>query len=238
MTQWSCPLPFNQCFPACIPACMLLSLSSYWVYHAKAPSQCVSNYMFLLEAPVSCVASPFVSVAKLGPGEHPQSRTPATPTAQEYHYHPGPGLWQTAVTLGMTRAHLSDLCVWVTLLWQQVAFPSTSLVHSNEECVRPGSSAIQNHLIRAGRVCLGILGQWWTFPQSHISMETDGGTWVPKEPWHWKPTKGQMLEPQGLNRKLAGLKKHTHTHTYTHVHTHTHHSHFIPVCYFWLTRWF
>lgn len=92
-----------------------VSLPSCWVYHAKAPSQCVSNYMFLLEAPVSCVASPFVSVARLGPDQFPQSRTPALPTAQEYHYHAGLGLWQTTVTLGMTRTRLSDLSVWPLL---------------------------------------------------------------------------------------------------------------------------
>lgn len=110
-------------FPPCVHPCLHVSLPSCWVYHAKAPSQCVSNYMFLLEAPVSCVASPFVSVARLGPDQRPQSRTPAPPTAQEYHYHAGSGLWQTAVTLGMTRTRLSDPCVWPALPQQQVAFP-------------------------------------------------------------------------------------------------------------------
>lgn len=46
--------------------CLHVSIPSWWVYHARAPSQCVSNYMFLLEAPVSCVASPFVSVGQTG----------------------------------------------------------------------------------------------------------------------------------------------------------------------------
>lgn len=92
-----------------------VSLPSCCEYQTKAPSQCVSNYMFLLEALVSCVASLFVSVARLGPDQFPQTRTSALPTAQEYHYHADSGLWQTTVTLGMTRTRLSDLCVWPLL---------------------------------------------------------------------------------------------------------------------------
>lgn len=138
--------------------CLHASLPSYWVYHAKAPSQCVSNYMFLLEAPVSCVASPFVSVARLGPDQRPRSRTPAPPTVQEYHYHPSLGLWQTAVTLGMTRTRLSDPCVWPTLPWQQVAFPSTSLDQYNVECVCPENSAIQRNFNTIGQGVFGYSG--------------------------------------------------------------------------------
>lgn len=88
------------------------SLPSCWVYHAKAPSQCVSNYMFLMEAMVSSVASPFASVARPGPGRHPRSPMPAPPMAQDYHYHSGLGSRRTAVTLGMTPTRLSGLGLW------------------------------------------------------------------------------------------------------------------------------
>lgn len=138
--------------------CLHVSLPSCWVYHAKAPSQCVSNYMFLLEAPVSCVASPFVSVARLGPDQRPQSRTPATPTAQEYHYHAGSGLWRTAVTLGMTRTRLSDLCVWPALPWQQVAVPPPLALTRVTWNVCPAKSAMQKNFNTSGQGVFGYSG--------------------------------------------------------------------------------
>lgn len=80
-----------------------------WVYRAKGyPRQCVSNYMFLLEALVSCVASLFESAGQTGP--RPASAEPKTPALRPQHRIVITTLtWvlrQTAVTLGMTPTRL------------------------------------------------------------------------------------------------------------------------------------
>lgn len=169
--------------------------------------------MFLLEAPVSCVASPFVSVARLGPDQRPQSRTPAPPTAQEYYYHAGSGLWQTAVTLGMTRTRLSDLCVWPALPQQQVAFPSTSLDQSNVECVCPAKSAMPKNFNTSGQGVFGYSG-------STFQAVMDG----PLKPhfhgnrlWHLKSldTENQQKVKCLTRGHRARAEKHTHKHTHT-----------------------
>lgn len=199
--------------------CLHVSLPSCWVYHARAPSQCVSNYMFLLEAPVSCVASPFVSAARLGPDQRPQSRTPAPPTAQEYHYHAGRGLWQTAVTLGMTRTRLSDLCVLASVATATGSRPLHPPDRSRV-CVPSGGVPCRGILIRVGRVCLGILGR---------TFSSDGCSFAATFPWKQTVALGHLKSLDTENqpevkcltqghrprvRKLACLTKHTHKHTH------------------------
>lgn len=97
----------------------LFLISSRWTCDAKASSQCITNYMFLLEALLSCVASPFVNVARLGPNQHPQSPAPDPPTVQNYHYPTILAARPTTVMSGMTRTRLSDLGVWLVLSQQR-----------------------------------------------------------------------------------------------------------------------
>lgn len=109
LSQWPSDLVlhFNQFLPQVHP-CLHASLPFWWVYRARAPSQCVSNYMFLLEAPASCVASPFVSAARLGPDQRPRSQTPSPPTTQKYHYH-------ASLAFMANRCHVrndTDMLVW------------------------------------------------------------------------------------------------------------------------------
>lgn len=196
-SQWPSDLvlPLFFFLPLPVHPCLHVSLPSYGVYHAKAPRQCVSNYMFLLEALVSCVASPFASVARLGLDQRPRSRMATPPTVQDCHYDAGLGLWQTAVTLGMTRTHLSDLCVWPVLSQQQAVLPSTCPDHRKKWNVC-AQQRVPGWGILVGRVCSGTLGHPFSSDgcsfKSHIFMETD--CVVPKQPWQWRPAKGQMLD--------------------------------------------
>lgn len=115
---------------------------------AKAPSQRVPNYMFLLEALVSCVASPFVNVARPGPASIHRAQGQTRPRAQNYRYPTFPASWQTTVVSGMTRTRSFDLGVWLVSSQQRA-------VLSRGECVRPAKSAT---LKNPGRGCLGTLG--------------------------------------------------------------------------------
>lgn len=100
----------------------------------KASSQCIPNYMFLLEAQLSCLASPFVNVARLGPNQHPESPAPDPPTAQNYHYPTILASRLTTVMPGMTRTRLSDLCVWLVLSQQQAVLSQVECECHAEEC--------------------------------------------------------------------------------------------------------
>lgn len=104
--------------------------------------------MFSLEAQLSCVASPFVNVARLGPNQHPRRPAPEPPMAQNYHHPTILASRPTTVMSGMTRTRLSDLGVWLVLSRQRA-------VLSCVECVCPAKSAT---LKNVGWGCMGTLG--------------------------------------------------------------------------------
>lgn len=90
--------------------------------------------------------------ARLGSDLRPQSPAPALPTAQEYHYHASPSLWQTTVALGMEQTRWCDLCVWQALLQQQVTFHST-------DRASPAQSAMLRNFNTTAQ---GVFGFFWS----------------------------------------------------------------------------
>lgn len=123
--------------------------------------------MFLLEALLSCVASPFVNVAGLGPNQHPQCPVPDPPTAQNYHDPTILASRVTTVMSGMARTRSSDLGVWLVLSWQRA-------VLSRVECVCPAKGATLKNVRRG---CLGTLA---------CPFKSDG--WSLKTTFPWQQT--------------------------------------------------
>lgn len=133
--------------------------------------------MFLLEALVSCVASPFASVARLGPDQHPRSRN-ASPASPAH----GTGL-SLPRRLGFmaNRRHVrndTDTLVWPLCLASVVTATGSLPLHfpwpeSNVECAQQRVPCWRI-LIRVGRVCLGTLGH---------PFSSDGCSFIATFPW-------------------------------------------------------
>lgn len=140
--------------PVCIPACICLHFQ--WVYRARAPSQCVSNYMFLLEAPVSCVASPFVSVGQTG--LRPASTEPSAGPA----HRPGVSLPRKPQFMAnhCRVRNGADTLVWPLCLagvaQQQVTFHSTD--QRNVERASPAQTAMLRNFNTTAQ---GVFGFFW-----------------------------------------------------------------------------
>lgn len=78
----------------------------------------------------------------------------------------------------MAQTRLSDLSCLADVAQQQVAFPSAD--QSNVERVLPALNTMQRNFNMAEQGVFGYSGtlfqQWWTFPESYISMEIVSGS--------------------------------------------------------------
>lgn len=139
-----------------IPSCVSLFMMGY---HTRAPSQSVSNYMFLLEAPVSCVASPFVNVGKTG----------LRPTSIERKASPG---HHTGVSLprqpGFMASHRHVRNEKGTLVWAQclasIARQQVAFLSQETWSVCPARSAVQWNFNPTSQGCVWVF--WVTFSGS------------------------------------------------------------------------
>lgn len=213
-SQWPIVIAFHYNY-SCVK--VQPSVFSWWVDRARAPSQSVPNYMFLLEAPVSCVASPFVNLGqtelwpvsielKAGPAHHTGVSLPRHPKFMASHRH---------------VRNEKGMLVWP--LFGQCCEATGSFTHHEPEKCRglcPAESARQGSSNPMGEGVFGSFGSpffcrdghsiktmfpWKQAVAGYLKTQYDTNAWPSQECW--------------TGNFPISAKNPPHTHTHKHAYT-------------------